>query len=849
MEKNNRQKEKGITLIVLVVTIVVILILAGITMDLAFDKNGIIKRAMGLQEIVNQSVANEEKELDSLLNQLDSTLANLGIDQNTTTNESGGGEEDTTKPGILPIDPRDPESIKKGETSTEIVVIPTEKPVSIDPTKFKPVDESGNPITDPNTKVNVTQDPEGNIHITITGGDIEGPINVEIQPGGLKDPAGNENDKIKIDTNITVDNTKPGILPIEPRDPETIQKEETSTEIVVVPTEKPVSIDPSKFKPIDESGKPITDPNTKVNVTQDEDGNIHITITGGDAIGTVDIEIQPGGIKDLAENENDKITIDTNITVEEGDRIAPTIKSVTTTGGRADGFTVSIDAEDNEGGVGLAEEDTYTIYYRRKGNSTYQSITTSNNVYQFTGLTPVEANETNPPKLREGMNPVIWIDLNGNGTIEEETEEITKYTDLAAGTINPVWTENNGDSKWSYYNDPNGMYEIYVTAKDKNGNISDNSPNIQEKINSTDKLDHKTSHWGNVKMEEDGSYFVWVPRYAYKITPAPSTLPSETNAGTIDVKFIKGTGNTAYDGTTCTIATSNPDKTPNNIDSTTQYIVHPAFCEDVNMGGYATNLEGIWVAKYESSREDSTDGTNWITIETTEESIGNIFTTKAGNISSTKKRVVSKPNVTSWKNIYIKNCYINAYNYNRSLDSHLMKNSEWGAVAYLTHSQYGRNGNEIAVNDSFGNYTGRSAGMPVIFEYSVEGTYQYNVTEGMLASTSGNIYGIYDLNGGADEFMAAWDTESKYTEYGSSFASEKGESTKYATAYHNGTDDYYSTSEKCILGDATYEVNIDPGNLKDAWFSDYSVCANNRVPFFERGGQFDKDPTYRSFLY
>jgi len=135
------------------------------------------------------------------------------------------------------------------------------------------------------------------------------------------------------------------------------------------------------------------------------------------------------------------------------DRIAPTIKSVTTTSGRTDGFTISIDAEDNFGGVGLAEGNAYTIYYRKKGESTYQSVTTSNNVYQFTELTPtIETSQTNPPKLKEGMNPVIWLDLNENGTIEEATEEITKYTNLTTKTINPKWTANNGDSHWSYYN-------------------------------------------------------------------------------------------------------------------------------------------------------------------------------------------------------------------------------------------------------------------------------------------------------------------------------------------------------------------------------------------------------------
>jgi len=137
------------------------------------------------------------------------------------------------------------------------------------------------------------------------------------------------------------------------------------------------------------------------------------------------------------------------------DETAPTIKSVMVTSGREDGFTVSIDAEDNFGGLGIAKENAYTIYYRKKGESTYQSITTSKNVYEFTGLaTTIETTQAqaNSPKLKEGMNPVIWVDLNRNGTIEEETEEITKYTNLAKGTINPKWTENNGDSQWSYYN-------------------------------------------------------------------------------------------------------------------------------------------------------------------------------------------------------------------------------------------------------------------------------------------------------------------------------------------------------------------------------------------------------------
>ena len=39
--------------------------------------------------------------------------------------------------------------------------------------------------------------------------------------------------------------------------------------------------------------------------------------------------------------------------------------------------------------------------------------------------------------------------------------------------------------------------------------------------------------------------------------------------------------------------------------------------------------------------------------------------------------------------------YTSARAYATNLNSHMLKNSEWGAVAYLTESKYGRNGEEV----------------------------------------------------------------------------------------------------------------------------------------------------------
>ena len=95
-----------------------------------------------------------------------------------------------------------------------------------------------------------------------------------------------------------------------------------------------------------------------------------------------------------------------------------------------------------------------------------------------------------------------------------------------------------------------------------------------------------------------------------------------------------------------------------------------------------------------------------------------------------------------------------------------------------------------------------------------------------VESTTGNVYGIYDMCGGADEYVASYYTGgySSILNNGSSFTNTKT-SDKYATAY-TGTS--ASTSYK--YGDATYETS--------GWNSDYANFVHSRLPFFERGGSY-----------
>ncbi len=68
------KEERGITLIALAVTIIVILILAGVTIDAVFSEDGIINKAKEAANSMNNAVANDQAELNSLLEELNEIM-------------------------------------------------------------------------------------------------------------------------------------------------------------------------------------------------------------------------------------------------------------------------------------------------------------------------------------------------------------------------------------------------------------------------------------------------------------------------------------------------------------------------------------------------------------------------------------------------------------------------------------------------------------------------------------------------------------------------------------------------------------------------------------------------------
>ena len=432
---------------------------------------------------------------------------------------------------------------------------------------------------------------------------------------------------------------------------------------------------------------------------------------------------------------------------------------------------------------------------KTKLNGTYKIVVTATTDGSQKSASKVEEVNQIPVtfSMKYGKIEVVWIDK-GNKVIKDPLAPV-----LIDNEMKPVVWEGDGD-----------------TPTEKEGvDANNNSNSWYEYKAGTGKDDNLTSRWANVKYKD--SYLVWIPRYAYRITYYESET-SDQVVGYCDAKGIRAVGTA---GEQEKYSFGEVDSVESDGKS---YIVHPAFKNGTDNsfknGEWDKELSGIWVAKYEMS----------------------------GSSNSYK----SVPDVASARNLTIDQMFTGSKSFASEKESHLMKNSEWGAVAYLTQSQYGRNGHEVDINNSSSYITGSGGGSTNASSAS-NTTNAYNTTKGMKASTTGNIYGIYDMSGGAWEYVAGYisNGNSSLTTYGKSIVGEnysKGEndyqtkSTKYATVYpYDSSSDSYTNNytaykeAKYGYGDAILETSTS-GSGSTSWFGDFSYFPDSSSPFFLRGG-------------
>ena len=313
-------------------------------------------------------------------------------------------------------------------------------------------------------------------------------------------------------------------------------------------------------------------------------------------------------------------------------------------------------------------------------------------------------------------------------------------------------------------------------------------------------------------------YYVWIPRYRYKLFNA--VAGESTPEQMIEIEFEK-------------ITTTKSNGTSNG-----EWLTHPAF----TFG--STELNGIWVGKFEPAYAGSGKGqANGTGFSSSLFSCSNESCSSASNI-----RII--PNVNAIKNVTISNSFYitrsiesnSTFNIDSNqLDTHMMKNMEWGAVAYLTSSIYGRYTSSSTCTDGgceVWNNGYRTGSYPYTYKTGCAGASvsagggaacnQWYTTNGVHASTTDNVYGIYDMSSGLEEYVMA-NQSSSTTVYIWNVASSEFSSapdSKYYDKYLKSTGSSNNNQKidqaRGLLGDATRETMKTYGSTAGAWFSDSS---------------------------
>ena len=451
-------------------------------------------------------------------------------------------------------------------------------------------------------------------------------------------------------------------------------------------------------------------------------------------------------------------------------------------------------------------EETPNDYQGQTESGTPRNVIYNGNFKIYTRQM-LDQNETldssgaNNPVLASNMIPVYY----------DETEEVWKKADANNKNSSYQWYsyESNGDKK--------GMWANAVT------------------VTSTNRTTYLNAAPGTViPMTDINTMWVWIPRFN-AVTPSNYNGGTKDNPGAIDVTFTK-VNETAIDAFT--------------------------------FGN--KELSGFWYGKFEVSHST-------LASSTTANNLGCTTTT-----CSNANGIIIKPNVSSLRRNSVSNFFFasrsmeqtgNSFGFVSSeVDTHMSKNNEWGAVAYLTQSIYGRCSNsttcsEVYINNSSGYYTGRSGGN-VGGSTPINGTYtdqtsktQYNTYgfytyddyllnyntntkgnkvqgKGTGASTTGTIYGIYDMSGGANEYVmgvladTSGNPRSGYVSSNNSgFTGMLSDGTTYTGIAFPDSKYYNLYTGTSYTGHALTETKN--------WYSDVANFFNTSYPWLLRGGSYN----------
>ena len=331
----------------------------------------------------------------------------------------------------------------------------------------------------------------------------------------------------------------------------------------------------------------------------------------------------------------------------------------------------------------------------------------------------------------------------------------------------------------------------------------------------------------------------------------------------------------------------------NNIGSNTSsssWATHPAF----TFG--STELNGLWIGKFETTGTVTNPTVKPNQHANIYERIGKFYTMARSIGTGTYDPTNNGGNTIS-------GITQNSHNLNKAT-SHMLKNSEWGAIAYLASSKYGAGTNNVSINSakpsesadadiaslsssvygitgcgpnnidrsttaysSVTTSTGGTVGLPALSSSHIEDPlacgdvdHSYIGNIGQLASTTNNVYGIYDMSGGASEYvmgnLTGYDDQSEsdststrnpikppYVDlYKESLGFDYSSSGDTNPAWSYSTSAQYYNNDVCTWdicgGHALHETKQyqSVSSYRQSWGDDYSNFAFSDYRWFHRGG-------------
>ncbi len=396
-----------------------------------------------------------------------------------------------------------------------------------------------------------------------------------------------------------------------------------------------------------------------------------------------------------------------------------------------------------------------------------------------------------------------------------------------------------------------GMIPVYFDDNNNTVELTENSKDEEWKK----WFSYDNKKWANaITKNSEGQitgYWVWIPRYEYKISGTQ-----------IDVKFIR----------------TSKKQVDKNYDH-----IHPAFEDGSEKGKnnhymngeWRDEIPGFWVAKFQAGFAGGNNDVTKVQSSTGKDFPVFLGRTYAYNMIKIGDAYELSRNLTDSNNIYGLD--------SNETDSHMSKNSEWGAVAYLTQSSYGLDGKiEIGYNNVcimaipwiFGitgytqseiKWTNRCYKEPP-YEDSVTNkdgninSYAWYTEIGQKGSSTQNITGVYDLRGCSNEMQSAYITNGSQilTNNANQFANSnknidgyKTFSTEYATAYpydeendasDNNLKKYYSLkNDKYGYGDGILEFLILNGESLNCKFGENLEFPYSDFSFLGRGTSYSEN--------